>query len=387
MTDAPSRFYPVSMPMLAGRELDYVTDAVKSGWISSLGAYVTRFEAEFAAFCGVGHAVSVANGTVALHLALHALGVGPGDEVIVPDLSFIATANAVLMVGATPVFADIDPDSLCLDPACLPALITPRTRAIMPVHLYGHPADMPAINAVAAAHGLHVIEDAAEAHGSAIGNARVGSLGSCATFSFYANKNLTTGEGGMVVTDDPALARELRELRDHAMSPTRRYWHERMGFNFRMTNLQAALGCAQMEQAEGFLQARAALFAGYAARLADVPGLRLNRQAQGTTNSYWMICAELDDADAARRDRVCAALKSRGVDTRPYFYPMSDMPHLAALPGGAPETPVAHRMSACGFNLPTHVGLGPEDLDWICAALREVLLENRTADGPDLSTT
>lgn len=373
MTATPPRFYPVSMPHLAGREMEYVTDAVQSGWISSLGAYVSRFEADFAAFCGVGHAVSVANGTVALHLALHALGIGPGDEVIVPDLSFIATANAVLMTGATPVFADIDPASLCLDPAAIAPLITPRTRAIMPVHLYGHPADMGAITAIAAAHGLHVIEDAAEAHGSAIGSARVGSLGTCATFSFYANKNLTTGEGGMVVTDDPALARELRDLRDHAMSATRRYWHDRLGFNYRMTNLQAALGCAQLEQVEGFLARRRALFAGYAERLADVPGLRLNRQAPGTTNSYWMICAEIEGADAARRDAVCAALRARGVDTRPYFYPMSDMPHLAALPGPRPATPVAHRASAAGFNLPTYVGLEPADLDTICAAVRAVL--------------
>lgn len=379
MTDTPPRFYPVSMPHLGGREVSYVTDAVQSGWISSLGAYVSRFEADFAAFCGVDHAVTVANGTVALHLALHALGIGTGDEVIVPDLSFIATANAVLMVGARPIFADIDPDSLCLDPARLEALITPRTRAIMPVHLYGHPADMAAINAIAQAHDLHVIEDAAEAHGSAIGVGRVGSFGTCATFSFYANKNLTTGEGGMVVTNDHALARELRELRDHAMSPQRRYWHDRMGFNYRMTNLQAALGCAQMEQVEGFLRIRRALFAGYAERLSDIPGLRLNREAAHTTNSYWMICAEVEGADAIRRDRVCGALRARGVDTRPYFYPMSDMPHFADDPETRADTPVAHRISAGGFNLPTYLTLQPEDLDTICAALRAVLAEDERA--------
>jgi perosamine synthetase len=360
------------MPTLAGRELEYVTDALQSGWISSLGPYVTRFEAEFAAFCGVEHAITVTNGTVALHLALHALGIGPGDEVIVPDLSFIATANAVLMTGATPVFCDIEPESLCLDPTLLEALITPLTRAIIPVHLYGHPADMAAIGAIAAAHGLHVIEDAAEAHGSAIGNARVGSFGDCATFSFYANKNMTTGEGGMVVTNDAALACELRELRDHAMSPRKRYWHDRMGFNYRMTNLQAALGCAQLEQIEGFLHARRALFAGYAERLAEVPGLRLNREAPGTINSYWMVCAEIEGADAALRDRICAALRGRGVDTRPYFYPISDMPYFV----DRAETPVAHRVSACGFNLPTYLSLRPDDLDVICGAVREVLTGN-----------
>lgn len=368
MSDKP-RFYPVSMPLMAGRELEYVTDAVKSGWISSLGSYVTRFEEEFAAFCGTSHAITVSNGTVALHLALHALGIRQGDEVIVPDLSFVATANAVLMTGATPVFCDIDPESLCLDPRRLAALITPRTRAVMPVHLYGHPADMVAIQAVARNHGLTVIEDAAEAHGSAIGGSRVGSFGDCATFSFYANKNMTTGEGGMIVTNDDALAREIRTLRDHAMSPQKRYWHDQMGFNYRMTNLQAALGCAQMEQLETFLERRRSLFAGYAERLSDVPGLRLNREAQGTTNSYWMICAEIGGADAEARDRFCALLKAHGVDTRPYFYPMSDMPYLQ----GPAETPVAHRVSACGFNLPTYLALGPADLDVICDAVRLVM--------------
>lgn len=368
MTEKPC-FYPVSMPLLAGKEIEYVTDAIKSGWISSLGQYVTRFEEEFAAFCGTSHAITVSNGTVALHLALHAMGIGEGDEVIVPDLSFIATANAVLMTGAVPVFCDIEPDSLCLDPAKLAALITPRTRAIMPVHLYGHPADMRAIRAVAQAHGLAVIEDAAEAQGSAIGGARVGSFGDCATFSFYANKNMTTGEGGMIATSDDALAREIRKLRDHAMSPTKRYWHDRMGFNFRMTNLQAALGCAQMEQVESFLERRRALFAAYSDRLADIPGLRLNREAAGTTNSYWMICAELEGADAQARDAFCAKLKAKGVDTRPYFYPMSDMPYMS----GLADTPVAHRLSASGFNLPTYLSLEPSDLDEICDAVRVVL--------------
>lgn len=374
MTDTHT-FYPVSMPTLAGRELDYVTDAVQSGWVSSLGSYVTRFEEEFAAFCGVEHALTVTNGTVALHLALHAMGVGEGDEVIMPDLSFIATANATLLTGATPVFCDVDADSLCLDPANLEALITPRTKAIIPVHLYGHPADMAAINAIAARHGIDVLEDAAEAHGAAVGNARVGSLGRAATFSFYANKNMTTGEGGMVTTNDADLAREMRTLRDHAMSPTKRYWHEKLGFNYRMTNLQAALGCAQMEQIEGFLEKRRALYQGYAARLADVPGIRLNREAAGTSNSYWMICAEIEGADAAARDRFCAALKTRGVDTRPYFYPMSDMPYIA----GPADTPVAHNVAARGFNLPTYLGLTEADLDVICGAVRAVMAEPAAA--------
>jgi perosamine synthetase len=368
MTDKP-RFYPVSMPLLAGRELEYVTDAVQSGWVSSLGAYVNRFEQEFAAFCGVEHAICVTNGTVALHLAMAAQGIGAGDEVIMPDISFIATANATLLTGATPVFCDVDADSLCIDPAKIEALITPRTRAIIPVHLYGHPAQMTAIMDIATRHGLFVIEDAAEAHGSALGTQRTGGLGHCGTFSFYANKNMTTGEGGMITTNDATLAREIRILRDHAMSPDKRYWHDRMGFNYRMTNLQAALGCAQMEQIEGFLAKRRTLYEGYAARLADVPGLRLNREAPGTTNSFWMICAEFEGADAAERDAICADLRTRGVDTRPYFYPMSDMPYLE----GPANTPVAHAVSARGVNLPTYLELTDTDLDAICGVIRDVL--------------
>jgi perosamine synthetase len=367
MTDK-NRYYPVSMPTLSGRELEYVTDAVKSGWISSLGPYVNRFEAEFAAFCGVEHAICVANGTVALHLALHALAVGPGDEVIMPDLSFVASANSVLMVGAKPVFCDIDPDTLCINPDKIEALITPRTRAIMPVHLYGHPSDMPRILDIARRHGLKVIEDAAEAHGSAVNGKRVGSWGDCGTFSFYANKNITTGEGGMVTTNDAALAAELRHLRDHAMSPSKRYWHERMGFNFRMTNLQAALGCAQMEQVDGFLARRRALFEGYKRRLAGLEGVRLNSEAEGCTNTFWMVCIELEGTDSGKRDRIAAEMRLQGVDTRPYFYPMSDMPYLDSA-----DTPVAHRVSAQGLNLPTYLTLEESDLDYICDVVRSVL--------------
>jgi perosamine synthetase len=367
MTGAAT-FYPVSKPLLAGRELEYVADAVKSGWVSSLGIYVKRFEEEFAAFCGVKHAICVSNGTVALHLALVAKGIGAGDEVIMPDLSFIATANATLLAGARPVFCDVSEGSLCIDPAKIEALIKPRTKAIVPVHLYGHAADMTAIMEIADRHGLFVLEDAAEAHGSAVGGRRVGGLGHCGTFSFYANKNMTTGEGGMLTTNDDSLAREMRVLRDHAMSPDKRYWHERMGFNYRMTNLQAAIGCAQLEQVEGFLAERRKLYQCYKTRLGDVQGLRLNREAQGTTNSFWMICAEFEGVDAGRRDAISAALRAKGVDTRPYFYPMSDMPYL----DGPADTPVAHAISARGINLPTYVGLTEADLDVICNAVRSV---------------
>jgi perosamine synthetase len=362
----------MSRPSLSDLEERYVMDAVRSGWISSLGTYITRFEQGFAAFCGVEHAVSVSNGTVALHLALHALGVGPGDEVIVPDLSFIATANSVLMAGAVPVHCDIDPATLCLDPRLIEAHITPRTRAIMPVHLYGHPAEMPAINRIAERHGLKVVEDAAEAHGAAVEGRRVGGLGHCATFSFYANKNLTTGEGGMVTTNDAALADRCRYLRDHAMSRQRRYWHDEIGYNYRLTNLQAALGCAQLERSAELLGARQQLFEHYRKEMAGVPGVRLNRTAPWAVNTYWMICIEIDGFNAARRDALAAELKRRGVDTRPYFFPMSDMPYLPKS-----DTPVAHAVSQRGLNLPTYVGLGEADVADICGRLKEALRADR----------
>ncbi len=365
---ATPSFFPVSKPHLVGRELDYVSDAVKSGWVSSLGHYVTRFEHEFAAFCGVRHAISVANGTAALHLALVARRIGPGDEVILPDLSAITTANATLMAGARPVFCDIEPASLCIDPSKIEALITARTRAIIPVHLYGHPAAMGAIMQIAKKRGLSVIEDAAQAHGSAIGSTRVGALGHCSIFSFYANKNLTTGEGGMITTNAPALADKIRHLRDHAMSAEKRYWHDQMGFDYRMTNLQAALGCAQLEQAKELLAKRRAVFEGYKERLADLPELRVNREMPGVTNSFWMVCAEIDGLNAENRDQLCLELRARGVDTRPYFYPMSDMPYL---PGPA-DTPIAHAAAARGFNLPTYIDLSESDLDEICTAVKSV---------------
>lgn len=361
------RFYPVSQPSIGEREVRYVTDAVKSGWISSIGPYVSRFEADFATFCQTAHAVSVANGTVALHLALRAYDIGAGDEVIVPDLSFVATANAVLMAGATPVFCDIDPETLCIDPAQIEAKLTERTRAIMPVHLYGHPADMGQIMALARKHGLKVIEDAAEAHGAEVNGRRVGSLGDCATFSFYGNKNLTTGEGGMITSDDADFVARCRLLRDHAMSPARRYWHEELGYNYRMTNLQAALGCAQLDRSAELLEGRRELFRHYDARLGHRAGLRLNRTAPWARNSYWLICAEIDGLTDGSRAVLLRNLRERGVDTRPYFYPMSAMPYLPPA-----QTPVAHAVSAKGFSLPTYVGLTESDVDYICD---QVLLE------------
>jgi perosamine synthetase len=356
----------VSQPSITAIEIDYVTRAVKSGWVSSIGVFVEAFESGFARFCGVEHAISVSNGTCALHLSLLALDIGPGDEVITPDLSFIATANAVLMSGAKPIFADIDPETLCLEPPEIERRLSSRTRAIIPVHLYGHPADMRAINAIAAKHGLVVIEDAAEAHGAGIDGAKVGGFGRCAAFSFYANKNMTTGEGGMITTNDARLAARSRSLRDHAMSSTRRYWHEELGYNYRMTNLQAALGCAQLERADELAGGREEICGWYREALSDLKGARFNRAAAWAKPAYWLACLEIDGLRDDRRAVLMRALRQRGVDTRPYFYPMSAMPYLEAA-----TTPVAHAIAEKGLNLPTYLGLTRSDVLKICGVVHE----------------
>ena len=289
-----------------------------------------------------------------------------------PDLSFVATANATMHAGATPIFVDIDPFNLCIDPAKIEAAITPRTKAIMPVHLYGHPADMRAINAIAAKHNLVVIEDAAEAHGSAVEGKRVGSWGFCATFSFYGNKNLTTGEGGMITTDDEAFYQKCRYLRDHAMSKEKRYWHTQLGYNYRMTNLQAALGCAQMERSEELLGRRKWVFDMYAKHLGTVAGLSLNRTNDWATNTYWLVCLEIDGATEDTRNAFAAALKERGVDTRPFFYPMSAMPYIKPQITQHLDTPVSYRVYQQGLNLPTFFELTEAQIAHVCESIKLV---------------
>lgn len=378
------KMIPVAAPLIGEREIAYVTDAIRSGWVSSIGPYIDRFEAAFARFVGVKHAIAVSNGTVALHLALHALGVGPGDEVVVPDLTFAATAHTVLQTGAVPVLADVEADTWCLDPRAVERALSPRTRAIIPVHLFGHPADMTAINALARGRGIHVLEDAAEAHGAVVGEGVVGSLGTIATFSFYGNKIITTGEGGMVTTDDGALAQRCRFLKDHGMSPERRYFHTELAFNYRMTNLQAALGVAQLEQIDALIGHKRRIMDGYRRALEGLtdPGakparrLMLNQERTGYRSVYWMASAVLDDEVPLDRAEVCARLRARGVDSRPFFVPMSHLPHLAscrAVGAAGDGCPVSERLSRRGLNLPSGVGLTDEQVRRAAEALIESL--------------
>jgi perosamine synthetase len=361
-----NKMIPVSKPYLSSRETLYVNDAIASGWVSSLGEYIEKFECEFANFCGVEYALTVSNGTVGLHLALVGLNIGAGDEVIIPDLTFVATANAVSMSGAKPVMVDVCRETYCIDPQKIAAAITERTRAIIPVHLYGHPANMAAILEIAQRFGLKVIEDAAEAHGASINGKRVGGIGNCGVFSFYGNKILTTGEGGMIVTSDACLYERLKFLRDHAMSKEIRYWHTEVGFNYRMTNVQAALGLAQLEQIDYFLAERSHQLERYRSNLLGT-GIELNPSIS-VEPVNWITCAYVAGLGRIKRDRVIALLKDKGVDSRPFFFPLSRLPMYSGEVGVT-----ADKLSESGFNLPTYVGLKDQEIDKVCSVFIDCL--------------
>jgi perosamine synthetase len=363
--------YPISQPSITSLEIEYVMLAARSGWISSIGDYVDKFEEHIAQFVGTRYAVSTSNGTTALHLALLACGIKPGDEVIVPDLSFIATANAVLMCGARPVFVDVEAGNLCIDPSKIEERISNKTKAIIPVHLYGHPADMTQISEIARRRNLLVIEDAAEAHGASIlGVGRVGGLGHCAAFSFYGNKILTTGEGGAVTTNDFNIAETCRRLRDHSMSKEKRYFHNELGYNYRMTNLQAAIGCAQFERSDDLIKERLKVCSMYNDILSDMPNLIVNRASSWAEPVRWLMCLEIPGVDEPFRNKLIERLRAAGVDSRPYFYPMSSMPYFETA-----STPVAHCASREGLNLPTYVGMTADDVALICGVFLEELAE------------
>ena len=360
----------VAQPKLEGNERKYVLDCLDTNWISSNGKYIGAFEQAFATFCGVKHAVAANNGTTALHLALVALNLQPGDEVIIPTVTYIATANAVRYCGATPVLADVCPDTLNIDPAQVEARITPRTRGIIPVHLYGHPADMKPLQDIARKHKLWLMEDAAEAHGAEVDGKRVGGLGNCAIFSFFGNKIVTTGEGGMVTTDDDALAARLRLYRGQGVDPTRRYWFPVIGYNYRMTNIQAAIGLAQMETVDAALRDRQALARMYDEALKPLSDeLVLPTTRPGTHHVYWMYTVYLRQGGAKERDAVMLALDGQGIETRPVFYPMHVLPPYLE----DKRYPVADEWAQRGINLPTHQYLTQADVQRIADALRQAL--------------
>jgi perosamine synthetase len=363
---------PVASADLSPLEESYVLEAVRSSWISSTGPFVTRFEATFAELCGVRAAISVSNGTVAIHLALLALNAGPGDEVLVPSMTYVATANAIRYVGADPVFVDVDPATWCIDPALLEQGLSPRTKGIIAVDLYGHPADMDAINEFADAHGLWVIEDAAEAHLARYKGRRTGGLGTIGTFSFYGNKIFTSGEGGAVTTNDVALEARMRLFRGQGMDPERRYFFPVIGYNYRLTNVACAILCAQLERSDEIADHRTRIHESYTHALQDIAGLTLQPVAAWAQPACWMFSVIIDpEAFGRTRDELAEFLAADGIETRPFFLPVHTLPPYRESVGAKRmPLPVSIELGESGINLPTFNRLTANQIARIAERIR-----------------
>lgn len=362
---------PIMEPWLDHQEIDLVMDCLNSGWISSQGKYIAEFEEAFSGFCGTRFGVATSNGTTALHLALLTLGIGPGDEVIVPALSFIATANVVVYTGAQPVFADVDEKTWTINPSLLRTLITDRTKAMIPVHLYGHPADMGPIMKLAEEYHLWVVEDAAEAHGAEYKGKKAGSLGHMGCFSFYGNKIISTGEGGMIVTDNPDWVEKARILRDHGMSKERKYWHPVLGYNFRMTNIQAAIGLGQMNKIEKIIDQKRKIAQTYSRGLEGVKGIVLPPEETWGKSVFWLYSILIRPETGKKRDDLIEYLHQSQVASRPLFFPMPDMPFYAT----GDHFPAAQKISEQGISLPSGFALTAEQIHTIIELIRRFLAD------------
>lgn len=366
------RNIPLTRPNLMGNERRYVTECVESSWISSQGTFVQEFEGSLREFLRANYVVTTSSGTAALHLALAALGVGPGDEVLVPDLTFGATANAVIHCGATPVFIDISAETWTLDPKLINERITSRTRAIIPVHLYGHPCDMTPIIDIAAQHRLFLVEDCAQALGAEYQGTKVGTLGDVGCFSFFANKIITTGEGGACITNHHWLDSRLRLLRDHGMAKEKRYWHLRPGFNYRMTNLQAAIGVAQLERIAAQLEHRTRVGNRYRARLGSIPGLTMPPAMPWAKCVCWLFTVLVDSSVfGVDRDELARRLGCDGIETRPIFYPLHRQPAYGQEGTGSTGYPQTELVSAAGLSLPMPFA-DHYAVDLVCDAVAEL---------------
>ncbi len=357
---------PVCEPTQVGNELKYITDCLKTNWISSNGKYIEKFEESFAKFCQTKYAVSCCNGTAALHLALEAAGIKKGDEVIIPTFTMIATCNSVIYTGAKPVLVDAEPETWNMDINKIEEKITKKTKAIMPVHTYGHPADMDKIKKIADEHDLLVIEDAAEAHGAEYKGKRTGSLGDMGCFSFYANKIITTGEGGIVTTNNENLAKRLKLLRNHAFGKPR-FIHTDLGFNYRMTNIQAAIGLAQMEKADMLVESRINNANLYTKLLKNIEGITLPVQKEWAKNVYWMYGIVIEDEFGKPADKVRKLLLEKGIDTRQFFIPMHKQPCYQKederFPNIEGKYPVSDSLGKNGFYIPSSSSLTKEQIE------------------------
>ena len=367
---------PVCVPLLEKNETKYVMDCLRTNWISSFGKYIKSFENAFSQYCGAKYGITTTNGTSALHLTFAALGIRSGDEVIMPTFTITSTAFAVIYCGGKPVFVDSETGTWNIDPEKIEEKITKRTKAIMPVHIYGHPCDMSKIMKIARKYNLTVVEDAAEAHGAEYKGKRVGGIGRLGCFSFYGNKIITCGEGGMVVTNDKKMAERCRCLKNLSFLEGKRFWHKEVGFNYRMTNLQAALGLAQFEQIDELVEKRRRNARIYSSLLLDVPGLILPIERPDSKNVYWMYSVLVEKEFGMSRDRLMERLRKKGVDTRTFFIPMHQQPIIKKM-GLAPKGryPVAEKIAKQGLYLPSGSGLKRSQIQFICDAIRQIRKE------------
>ena len=360
---------PLYQPSLTGNEKKYVNECLDSTWISSKGKFISIFEQQFAQFIGVKHSVSVCNGTSALHLALLALEIGAGDEVIVPTLTYVASVNAISYTGATPVFVDSLLDTWQMDPQDIKSKLSERTKAIMVVHLYGHPCDMDAIMKIARKNHIYVIEDCAEAIGSKYTGRHVGTFGDIGAFSFFGNKTITTGEGGMVVTNNEELHHRTSHLKGQGLATGREYWHDIIGYNYRMTNICAAIGLAQLEQVQTFLMKKRQIANWYAEELAGCPSIEFHREIGDLCNSYWMCSILVNQPE--KRETLRRILAEKGIETRPFFSPVNLMPMYYKKGGHFPS---AEKLAARGINVPSYPMLTKEQVHFVSTEIvREIL--------------
>lgn len=358
---------PSAGPWITDHEIEYVTDAVKNGWYANWSGYLDRFEKAFAEWLGVKHAIATSSCTGSLHIALKALGVGPGDEVIAPEVTWVATVSSAVHLGAKPVFVDVEADTWCMDPARFEAAITERTKAVIPVDMYGHPSDKEAIAKIARAHGIHVVEDAAPGVGSRYQDQLVGSFGSVGVFSFQGAKPLATGEGGMLVTDDDEVFEKCHYYWDHCRQPGEVLLNTDVGYKYKMSNLQAALGLAQLERVDEIVAKRRQIFAWYKERLAEVPGVRLNAERDGCFNNFYVPTIVLDETPCTAAE-LMAVLDAEKIGHRPFFRPLSKFPMFDAC-----DTPVADALAERGINLPCATMMTESQVDRTCEVLRREL--------------
>ena len=368
---------PIAGPSITQREIDYATDAATHGWYARAGEYPQRFEEAFANYIGVKHAVSLPSCTSGLHLALAALGIGPGDEVIVPDLTWIASAAPISYVGATPVFADIDENTWCLCAASVRACITENTKAILPVDLYGGIPEYPVLRAIADEHHLKIIEDAAEAIGSEFDGRKAGALGDLAAFSFHGSKTFTTGEGGMLVTDDDELHSRVMQLRDHGREPGDVHFkNTEVAFKYKMPPVAAAIGLAQVERAEELVARKRDIFEWYREALTGMEGISMNYEPANTKNTFWMVTAVLDPMLEWPKEKLMAALDVEGIDSRPMFHPLSSLPAYDGQAQAAvarKRNAVSYRLSPWGINLPSAMNLTRDQVQCVAETMGHIL--------------